>query len=454
MSSTVDTIKHLLGKISQSSLNSYIWTDAERTLAMARASEEYTAARSPRALEGMSIGIKDLFSMKGTPTSACSKILRDYVAPYESTVTERLWNAGAIFMGKQNCDEFGMGSANIHSSYGPALNPHSRNGQPTSPGGSSGGGAASVAAGLNDVSIGTDTGGSSRQPAAWTGIVGFKPTYGLVSRHGVIAHASSLDCPGIMARDVLTVARVLQTIAGYDPKDAQTYDMPVPDFIGACSANLPLKIASYNPSPETLKLPFAESHKVDIGYILEHCVDTYMDISTGEAMSNLARYNGIRYGAKINNYTNFAEYCQRTRSENFGSEVKRRILMGTYVLSNNGLLYKRASQVRQWIAHQMQQQVWNHYDVLVMPTATIGAMTLDEVQHAHCEDIYQSDQCTVMPSLIGGVAMSIPGGLDTDGMPMGIQIIGPPFAEAKVLQVAAHLERSLDRMSVIKQIKS
>ena len=441
---STQSMLQLISDIQASDLNAYIYTDPNKTIAMLQDSERYCQSNKPRALEGLPIAIKDLFCVKGTPTTAASKMLKDFIAPYESTVTQRLWDQGAIFTGKVNLDAFGMGSHNTYSIFGPTLNPISRDGKPTSAGGSSGGSAAAVAAGLAWAALGTDTGGSCRLPAAFTGIVGLKPTYGLCSRYGVIAHASSLDCPGVFANSVKDTARVLQVIAGYDERDAQTFDQPVPDFVAACTGELRnYKIAYCDMGTEiTLPIP---THQVNIDAILEHAVECYMVISTSEACSNMSRYDGIRYGYRTQSaYTNLKDYYCKTRSEGFGDETKRRILLGAYALSDGSKIFHRANQMRQWIADEM-AKFFAQYDVLLLPTATFSAPTLDSVKSMSCNEIYNSDKCTVTPSLIGGVAISIPIGLDEEGMPMGMQVVGPPFSEAKVLEVASALEQIIER---------
>lgn len=445
----INNTKQLLEQIKADKLNSFVHIDDAWTLKMAEASQKRIDSGDPMPLEGWPISIKALFSIQGLPTSACSKILSGYNAPYTATAVQRLIDAGAILTGINNCDEFGMGSANVYSAYGACENPIRKNGQPTSPGGSSGGAAATVASGLSRVALGTDSGGSCRQPAAWTGIIGFKPTYGLISRHGVVAHASSLDTVGVIAQSVEDIANVLKCIAGFDFYDAQTYDQPVPDYVSLCMDKLgSCKIASADFGTEISwysKLGDLDLTSVDISSIIEYVLEVYMIISTAEAASNLSRYDGIRYGRPTAvECADLQDYYAKTRSEGFGEEVRRRILTGTHVLMGGGHLFKRASQIRQYISDLMHQLIWSKYDALILPTTTMGAMTFDEVQIAKCNDMYLSDRCTVLASLIGSPAISIPVSRDHDGMPLGMQIVGPPFSEGKILQIAREIVGIVD----------
>lgn len=446
-----------LSAICKDKLNAFVWVDRDFTMQFVEGAEKYLKQNKPRLLEGWTIGIKDLFNVKETPLQAGAKILEGYVSPYESTVTERLWSSGAIFVGKQNLDAFGMGSTTTSSVHGPTLNPYTKNGESLSAGGSSGGGAAAVAAGLCRASIGTDTGGSCRQPAAWTGVVGGKLTFGVGSRYGIVAHGSSFDCPGVMAQSVLDLATVFQAFIGFDKYDAQTYNQPAPDLISAVKdlgkvADIKVAIADvgtgidlYQPG----KIAGLSTRAVDISHILEYVVETYYILTTAEAASNLARYDGLRYGRRTTRPFSSLhdDYC-KTRSEGFPDEVQRRIMTGISMMSDGGKLYHRGSQIRQWIADQM-DELWKQYDVLVIPTTTRSAMTMYETKHASCPEIYNSDRCTTLASLVGSPAVSVPIGLDGDGLPLGMQVIGPPFADCKVLQVAAMIEQGVDRSAKV-----
>jgi aspartyl-tRNA(Asn)/glutamyl-tRNA(Gln) amidotransferase subunit A len=454
-----DKASEALGRVRSDKLNTHTWVSDTLAGEFLNNSKQHLASNAPRALEGWVVGVKDLFNVKGTPLTAGAKILEGYISPYESTVTQRLWDAGAICLGKQNLDAFGMGSTTTSSIYGPTLNPHSKGGQPTSAGGSSGGGCAAVAAGLCDIAIGTDTGGSCRQPAAWCGVVGFKPTYGLVSRYGVVAHASSFDCPGLMAQSVNAIAEVLNVIAGFDKRDAQTYNSPTPNFVSSCYTDAKIMKIAVADVGTNIKfyeeggLPGLDTTEVDISAMLEYCVETYYILTTAEAASNLARYDGLRYGrCTKQSCENIYQYYAKSRTEGFPAEVQRRVLTGVSVMMGDGHLYRRASQIRRWISDQM-GQLWKKYDALIIPTTTRSAMTLHETEQASCSELYNTDRCTTLASLVGSPAMSVPIGVDKDGMPLGLQIIGAPFSDAKVLAIGAEIERRIDKTMQVEYLE-
>jgi aspartyl-tRNA(Asn)/glutamyl-tRNA(Gln) amidotransferase subunit A len=423
-------------------LNAFTWvSDAE----------EPDAADGP--LGGVPIGIKDLFATKGVPSQAGSKILEGYRPPYTATSVERILNAGAPLLAKTNQDEFAMGSSTENSAYGPTLNPWDRT---RVPGGSSGGSAAAVAAGTVPWSIGTDTGGSIRQPAALCGIVGLKPTYGAVSRYGMIAFASSLDQAGPFTRDTTDAALLLGAMAGADPCDSTSLGLPEPvrlptatDLQGIrlgvpeeltgegiepgvlAAFNQTLDLArSLGATVETMRLPHAP-----------HGLSAYYLIAPAEASSNLARYDGVRYGYRANGHDLLSMYT-RTREEGFGAEVKRRVLIGTYALSSGyyDAYYGRAQKVRTLIARDF-EQAWERFDFVVTPTAPgvafeLGAKTADPLA------MYLNDFCTVPMSLAGIPGISIPNGL-SEGLPVGFQIAGPAFSENRILDAAHALEQAI-----------
>ncbi len=404
-------------------------------------------------LGGVPIGVKDLFCTEGVPSQAGSKILEGYRPPYTATCVERLMRAGAPVLAKTNQDEFAMGSSTENSGYGPTLNPWNRS---RVPGGSSGGSAAAVAAGLVPWAIGTDTGGSIRQPAALCGIVGLKPTYGAVSRYGMIAFASSLDQAGPLTRDVTDAALLLQAMVGADPCDSTSLGLPEPVRLPAATdlRGIRLGVAEelsgegiepgvlaafeqtldlareLGATVETMRLPHAP-----------HGIAAYYVIAPAEASSNLARYDGVRYGHRAEAADLLSMYT-KTREEGFGAEVKRRIMLGTYALSSGyyDAYYGRAQKVRTLIARDF-QEAWERFDFVVTPTAPgvafeLGSKTADPLA------MYLNDYCTVPMPLAGIPAISMPNGL-ADGLPVGFQIAGPAFSENRILDAAHALERAI-----------
>ena len=435
-------------------LNAYLSLSKERAYEQA-AKVDALAAKGAMLppLAGVPLAIKDVLSTAGTRTTCGSKILENYVPPYDATALERLDRAGAIFLGKTNCDEFAMGSSNENSAYGPVQNPAAPG---RVPGGSSGGSAAAVAADLAVVSLGTDTGGSIRQPGACCGIPAMMPTYGRVSRYGLIAFASSLDRIGPFGRTVRDVAEVLRVMAGADANDSTCAAVPVPDY----AAGLEAPVAGLRVGiPEeyfAAGLDAEVRRKVEGGIALleklgckrvplklphtEYAIATYYIVATAEASSNLARYDGVRYGLRSEAAT-LVDMYRKTRRDGFGAEVKRRIMLGTYALSSGyyDAYYLRAQKVRTLLARDF-AEAFERVDAIVTPTAPtppfrLGERTADPLQ------MYLADIYTVTGSLAGLPGISVPCGKTADGLPVGMQILGPHFSEGRVLQIARNFER-------------
>ncbi len=438
-------------------LNAFITETLDLAAEQAKQSEAKLAAGTGGALEGIPLGIKDLFCTEGVLTTAGSHILDGFIPPYESTVSGNLKRAGAVMLGKLNMDEFAMGSANITSYYGPVHSPWSRKGdnRPLVPGGSSGGSAAAVAARAVMAATGTDTGGSIRQPAAFAGIVGLKPTYGRCSRWGVVAFASSLDQAGPMTRSVRDAAIMLGAMAGFDPKDSTSADIDLPDFETALTGDIrglrigiPKEYRLDGTNPEILKLwdqgiAWAKAAGAEIVEVslphTKYALATYYIIAPAEASSNLARYDGVRFGLRVPGDT-LDEMYANTRAAGFGAEVKRRIMIGTYVLSAGyyDAYYLKAQKVRALIARDF-AQAFEKVDLLLAPTAPTPAFALGEKMDDPIA-MYLNDVFTVPASLAGLPAISIPAGLNSDGLPLGLQLIGKPFDEMTVLRAAGVLE--------------
>ena len=429
-----------------------------------RAAKEADMARAAgellKPLAGVPIGMKDLFCTAGVATTAASHILEGFVPSYESRVSQNLWDAGAGMLGKLNMDQFAMGSSNETSAFGNVLSPWRRNdggNAPLAPGGSSGGSAAAVSARLCPGATGTDTGGSIRQPAAFVGISGIKPTYGRCSRWGTIAFASSLDQAGPMARDVRDCAIMLQAMAGFDARDATSLQVDVPRWEDALSSSLvgrrvgipreyrvdgmpPAIEALWRQGTEWLRDAGAEIVDVSLPHT-KYALPAYYIIAPAEASSNLARYDGVRYGLRdLPEGAGLQDMYAATRADGFGSEVKRRIMIGTYVLSAGfyDAYYTQAQKVRALIARDF-EQAWQQCDVLLTPTAPSAAFALGE-KSADPIAMYLNDVFTVPSSLAGLPAMSVPGGLDASGLPLGLQIIGRPLDEQGVLNAGLALE--------------
>ena len=442
-------------------LNAFILETPDQALAMAQDADSRRAKGDAGPLTGAPLGIKDLFCTKGVRTTACSNILGNFIPEYESTVTSHLWRDGAVMLGKLNLDEFAMGSSNETSAFGPVVNPWRRQGGNANltPGGSSGGSAASVAADLCLGATATDTGGSIRQPAAFTGTVGMKPTYGRCSRWGVVAFASSLDQAGPIAKTVEDAAILLTSMAGHDPKDATSLDVGTPDFasfvgksVKGLRIGIPKEYRVDGMPPEIdalweqgiawLKDAGCEIVEVSLPHT-KYALPAYYIVAPAEASSNLARYDGMRYGLRVEG-GNLMETYENTRAKGFGEEVKRRILIGTYVLSAGyyDAYYLKALKVRRRIADDF-EQAFGKVDALLTPTAPSAAFGLGE----NADDpvaMYLNDIFTVTVNLAGLPGMSLPAGLDANGLPLGLQLIGRTLDEGTLFSLGGALEKAAD----------
>ena len=438
-------------------LNAYVAETPDIALKMAEESDARLARGEARPLEGIPIGVKDLFATKGVHTQACSHILDGFRPTYESTVTANLWNDGAVMLGKLNMDEFAMGSSNETSWYGPAINPWRKKDSEEKlvPGGSSGGSAAAVAARLCVAATATDTGGSIRQPAAFTGTVGIKPTYGRCSRWGIVAFASSLDQAGPIARTVRDAAIMLTSMAGHDEKDTTSANVPVPDFeqaVGQAIEGLKVGIPKeyrvdgmpeeierlWQQGAEWLKERGAEIVEVSLPHT-KYALPAYYIVAPAEASSNLARYDGVRYGLRVEG-NSITEMYENTRAEGFGREVKRRVLIGTYVLSAGyyDAYYLKAQKVRTLIKRDF-EQAFEKVDALLTPATPsaafpLGSMTEDPLQ------MYLNDIFTVTVNMAGLPGIAVPAGFSGEGLPLALQLIGRPFDEETLFRLAWHIE--------------
>ncbi|MEL6378487.1 MAG: Asp-tRNA(Asn)/Glu-tRNA(Gln) amidotransferase subunit GatA [Pseudomonadota bacterium] len=441
-------------------LNCFITVTHDKARAMAKASDDRLANGTGGALEGVPLGIKDLFCTQDVQTTAASHILEGFTPPYESTVTSNLWADGAVMLGKLNLDEFAMGSSNETSFFGDVINPWRRRGSDTAltPGGSSGGSAAGMAARLFAGATGTDTGGSIRQPASFTGTVGIKPTYGRCSRWGIVAFASSLDQAGPITHDVRDAAIMLGSMAGHDPKDSTSIDRPVPDYEAALGQSVKgLKIGipkeyRLDGMPgeiETLWqqgidwLKDAGCEIVDISLPLtKYALPVYYIVAPAEASSNLARYDGVKYGHRAKGDLPITQMYEQTRAEGFGDEVKRRVLIGTYVLSAGyyDAYYLRAQRVRKKISDEFAGAFAN-VDLILTPSAPSAAFGLGE-KLGDPVSMYLNDIFTVTANLAGLPGISIPAGLDAQALPLGLQLIGKPFDEETLFTAAHVLEKA------------
>jgi aspartyl-tRNA(Asn)/glutamyl-tRNA(Gln) amidotransferase subunit A len=448
---------HLAAIAAAAELNAFVTVTGDRARAMAAESDRRLARGEARPLEGLPLAIKDLFCTAGAPTAAGSRILDGFVPPYESTVTRNLWAAGAVCLGKTNLDEFAMGSSNMTSCHGPVINPWTRPGdnKPLVPGGSSGGSAAAVAARLCLGATGTDTGGSIRQPAAFTGTVGIKPTYGRCSRWGIVAFASSLDQAGPMARTVRDCALLLEAMAGHDPRDSTSADLPVPRFAQAVGRSvrgarigipkeyrvdgMPAEIERvWQQGAAWLRAAGCELVDISLPHT-RYALPTYYIIAPAEASSNLARYDGMRYGLRVEGESLIDTYC-RTRALGFGAEVRRRILIGTYVLSAGyyDAYYLKAQKVRRRIVDDF-KSAFERCDAILTPTAPSAAFRVGEKMDDPVA-MYLNDVFTVPVNLAGLPGLSVPAGLSDDGLPLGLQVIGRAWDEETVLAVGSALE--------------
>jgi aspartyl-tRNA(Asn)/glutamyl-tRNA(Gln) amidotransferase subunit A len=440
-------------------INAFLAVSPERALRAAAAVDQLAAQGSPLPpLAGVPIGVKDVLVMKGSPATAGSRILEGYMPPYDATVVKRLEAAGAVLVGKLNCDEFAMGSSTENSGYGPVRNPVALD---RVPGGSSGGSAAAVAAGMAVATLGTDTGGSIRQPASFCGVVGLLPTYGRVSRYGLIAFASSLDRVGPVTRTVRDAAIVLGVIAGHDPLDATCATLPVPDYVQALEqpvkgmrVGVPAEYfgdgldaevrAAVQSAIERLREAGCTVRPVSLPHT-RYAIPTYYLLATAEASANLARFDGVRYGFRAKNANTLGAMYRESRDIGFGAEVKRRILLGTYALSAGyyDAYYKKAQQVRTLLTRDF-LAAFEQVDVLVTPTAPTPAFKLGEKTDDPLS-MYLADIYTVTASLAGICGISVPCGQSSQGLPIGAQILGKHFDESSVLRAAQAVESAASR---------
>ncbi len=445
-----------------SALNAFIVATPDHALESARKVDaDRAAGKALGKMAGVPIGMKDLFATKGVQTTAASHILEGFTPEYESTVSQKLWEAGAGMLGKLNLDQFAMGSSNETSYFGNVISPWRRSdggNTPLAPGGSSGGSSAAVAARLCPAATGTDTGGSIRQPAAFTGITGIKPTYGRCSRWGIVAFASSLDQAGPMARDVRDCAIMLEAMAGFDPKDSTSLDLPVPEWEAGLNADLKGKkvgipreyrvdgldadvARSWDEGIAWLKDAGAEVVDISLPHT-KYALPAYYIVAPAEASSNLARYDGVRYGLRdLPDGANLQDMYAATRAAGFGAEVKRRILIGTYVLSAGfyDAYYTQAQKVRTLISHDF-KNAFADVDVILAPTTPTAAFGLGEMVSDPLA-MYLNDVFAVPASLAGLPAMSVPAGLNREGLPLGLQIVGRPFDEQGVLNAGLAIEQ-------------
>ncbi|WP_375458237.1 Asp-tRNA(Asn)/Glu-tRNA(Gln) amidotransferase subunit GatA [uncultured Enterovirga sp.] len=460
-------------------LNAFVLETPEKALAMAAASDGRLAKGEGGPLEGVPLGIKDLFCTEGVRTTACSRILGNFVPPYESTVTSQLWRDGAVMLGKLNNDEFAMGSSNETSCFGPVVSPWRRAGSNVHaagsggaiagthlvPGGSSGGSAAAVAARLCLGATATDTGGSIRQPAAFTGTVGIKPTYGRCSRWGIVAFASSLDQAGPIARNVEDCAILLRSMAGHDPKDTTSADLPVPDFAAAIrrgvrglTIGIPkeYRIAGMPGEIEALWeqgsawLREAGATVVDISLPhTKYALPAYYIVAPAEASSNLARYDGVRYGLRVPG-SDIAAMYEKTRAEGFGREVQRRIMIGTYVLSAGyyDAYYVRAQKIRTLIKQDFEQAYARGVDAILTPATPSAAFGIGQKGSDDPVEMYLNDVFTVTVNMAGLPGIAVPAGYDGEGLPLGLQLIGRPFDEETLFAAGQVIEDAAGRVTL------
>jgi aspartyl-tRNA(Asn)/glutamyl-tRNA(Gln) amidotransferase subunit A len=456
--SPVEVTEQLLKRIHarDQELNAYITVDDAGALSQARAAEARLRRGEAAPLTGIPLALKDVLVTQGLRTTCGSRILENFIPPYDAAAVEKLRQAGAVFLGKVNMDEFAMGSSTENSAFGPTHNPWNRD---YIPGGSSGGSAAAVAADLCIASLGSDTGGSIRQPASHCGVVGLKPTYGRVSRYGLVAYASSLDQIGPVTKEVRDAAVLLQAIAGYDHRDSTSVPSPVPDYlenlgreIRGLKIGVPREFFGPGLDPEvraavegalkTLASLGAELLEVSLPHT-DYAVAVYYVIAVAEASSNLARYDGVKYGFRAEG-RNLLEMYAATRTQGFGPEVRRRIMLGTYALSAGyyDAYYKKASQVRTLIQRDF-DAAFEHCDLLATPVSPQPAFRLGEVVDDPLT-MYLSDIFTISVNLAGLPGISVPCGVSRAGLPMGLQILGPPLGEPQVLQAAYAFEQATE----------
>ncbi|MGB7433643.1 MAG: Asp-tRNA(Asn)/Glu-tRNA(Gln) amidotransferase subunit GatA [Ahrensia sp.] len=451
-------------------LNAYIEVTPDNARHWAKVSDEKIAKGEAGALEGIPLGIKDLFGTEGYHTQAASHILDGFKPKYESTVTQNLWNDGAVMLGKLNMDEFAMGSSNETSYYGPVTNPWKAKGDDTAlvPGGSSGGSAAAVAGRLCAGATATDTGGSIRQPAALTGTVGIKPTYGRCSRWGIVAFASSLDQAGPITRDVRDAAIMLKSMASVDPKDTTSVDIAVPDYEAALGGSvkgmkigIPAEykmdgmdaeiVALWEQGIAWLKEAGAEIVNISLPHT-KYALPAYYIVAPAEASSNLARYDGVKYGLRVAG-DDITDMYEKTRAAGFGAEVKRRIMIGTYVLSAGyyDAYYLRAQKVRTLIKRDFETVFADGVDAILTPATPSSAFAIgDKAMAADPVKMYLNDVFTVTVNMAGLPGISVPAGLDSKGLPLGLQLIGKPFDEETLFKTAHVIEQAAGRFSATK----
>jgi aspartyl-tRNA(Asn)/glutamyl-tRNA(Gln) amidotransferase subunit A len=446
-------------------LNAFVLETPEQAHEMAARADAALDKHEGGPLAGVPLGVKDMFATKGVRTTACSYILDTFVPTYESTVTANLWRDGAVMLGKLNNDEFAMGSSNETSYFGPVISPWRRKSSNTQlvPGGSSGGSAAAVAASICLGAAGTDTGGSIRQPAAYTGIVGIKPTYGRCSRWGIVAYASSLDQAGPFARTVRDAAILLGSMAGHDPKDTTSVDMAVPDYEAAMTRSVKgMKIgipkeyrvkgmsdeieALWRRGADWLKAAGAEVVEVSLPHT-KYALAAYYVVAPAEASSNLARYDGVRYGLRAGG-RDIIDMYEQTRAAGFGKEVRRRIMIGTYVLSAGyyDAYYLRAQKVRTLIKRDFEDCFHAGVNAILTPTTPSAAFAIGE-KSADPIEMYLNDVFTVTVNMAGLPGISVPGGLDSQGLPLGLQLIGRPFDEETLFALGAVIEAAAGRFT-------
>ena len=444
-------------------LNAFVHDTSDIARAQAVAADLRLQAGDAPDMCGLPIGMKDLFCTKGVATQAASAILKGFKPEYESTVSQKLFDAGAVMVGKLNMDEFAMGSSNETSTYGNAVNPWKVDGRELTPGGSSGGSASAVAAEICLAATGTDTGGSIRQPAAFTGITGIKPTYGRCSRWGIVAFASSLDQAGPITKDVRDAAIMLEAMCGFDPKDSTSMNLPVPNFEAALTGDIRGKTIGIpkeyrvDGMPDALENLWSEGTAMlrDAGATVrdislphtKYALPAYYVIAPAEASSNLARYDGVRFGhrAKLEDGDGITEMYEKTRAEGFGAEVKRRVMVGTYVLSAGfyDAYYNRARRVRALIKKDFDHAFTSGVDAILTPSTPSAAFGLGEMADADPVQMYLFDVFTVTVNLAGLPGISVPAGLDSKGLPLGLQLIGRPWEEGDLLNTAFALEKAM-----------
>ncbi|WP_050662929.1 Asp-tRNA(Asn)/Glu-tRNA(Gln) amidotransferase subunit GatA [Roseovarius tolerans] len=445
-------------------LNAFVHDTPDLARAQAQAADARIAQGDAPAMCGIPLGIKDLFCTRGVPSQAASRILEGFTPEYESTVTQNLFDAGAVMLGKLNMDEFAMGSSNETSCYGNVVNPWRRGNDEAqlTPGGSSGGSASAVAADLCLAATGTDTGGSIRQPAAFTGITGIKPTYGRCSRWGIVAFASSLDQAGPMTKTVRDSAIMLGAMCGHDPKDSTSADIPVPDFEAMLNGDIKGKVIGipkeyrmdgmpdeieklWADGTAMLKDAGAEIRDISLPHT-KYALPAYYVIAPAEASSNLARYDGVRYGhrAKLAQGDGITEMYEKTRAEGFGHEVQRRVMVGTYVLSAGfyDAYYNRARKVRTLIKRDFEEVFAAGIDAILTPATPSAAFGLGEMTDADPVQMYLNDVFTVTVNLAGLPGIAVPAGIDRQGLPLGLQLIGRPWEEGDLLNTAYALEQA------------